>query len=364
MLKIATFNLENLFVRPTAMKMDDNVGKSAIEDHALASTIISKTNYTVGDKDQLLKLCQKYKWHYSNPPKTSLVQFKKIRGQLFTETKTGGLSITANGRGDWVGWVELLKEDMSWKSTYKTGRVINEIKPDILITVEVEDRPTLGKFNQQVLKSEFNIEYPHFMVIDGNDERGIDIGVMSMFPIIEIRSHVDDLNPNGEKTFSRDCAEYDILLQNNQRIVVIPNHFKSKRNGDNLQSLNRRILQAQKAHSIGMTALNRSQFVLIGGDLNDTPQSNPIKEMIKDGFDDVNSHPNYPQDRKGTYDTGLDNNKIDYLIMSPELRGKLTDTGIERRGSYHPRLWQSFDTVTKSSEEASDHHLVWATFNL
>jgi exonuclease III len=113
-----------------------------------------------------------------------------------------------------------------------------------------------------------------------------------------------------------------------------------------------------------MAALNRSQLVLIGGDLNDTPQSVPIKEVLKDGFVDVIDHPSYPQDRKGTYDTGLDNNKIDYLIMSPALRGKLTDTGIERRGTYHPKLWASFDTVTKSSEEASDHHLVWATFNL
>jgi endonuclease/exonuclease/phosphatase family metal-dependent hydrolase len=364
MIKIATFNLENLFVRPTAMKMDDDTGKTAIEDHALACTIINKDIYTPEDKVQLLELCQKYKWHYSNPPKNALVQFKKIRGQLFTETKTGELSITANGRGDWVGWVELLKEDISWKSTYNTGRVINEIKPDILITVEVEDRPTLEKFNQQVLKPDFNIEYPHVMVIDGNDERGIDIGIMSMYPIIEIRSHVDDLNAEGNKIFSRDCAEYDVLLSENKRIVIIPNHFKSKRNGDDKESRDRRQSQAIKAHEIGMAALNRSQLVLIGGDLNDTPQSVPIKEVLKDGFVDVIDHPSYPQDRKGTYDTGLDNNKIDYLIMSPALRGKLTDTGIERRGTYHPKLWASFDTVTKSSEEASDHHLVWATFNL
>jgi hypothetical protein len=49
--------------------------------------------------------------------------------------------------------------------------------------------------------------------------------------------------------------------------------------------------------------------------------------------------------------------------MSPTLRARLQDTGIERRGSYHPHTWTPFDTVTKASEEASDHHLVWADFD-
>ena len=57
-------------------------------------------------------------------------------------------------------------------------------------------------------------------------------------------------------------------------------------------------------------------------------------------------------------------NKIDYLLMSPTLRTSLTNTGIERRGSYHPNTWTPFDTVTQSADEASDHHLVWADFSI
>jgi len=49
--------------------------------------------------------------------------------------------------------------------------------------------------------------------------------------------------------------------------------------------------------------------------------------------------------------------------MSPALRTQLLDVGIERRGSYHPGTWMPFDTVTKTSEEASDHQLVWANFD-
>jgi hypothetical protein len=42
MVRIATFNLENLFVRPTAMKMEYDSGRSAIEDHAIGNSIIKK----------------------------------------------------------------------------------------------------------------------------------------------------------------------------------------------------------------------------------------------------------------------------------------------------------------------------------
>lgn len=63
-----------------------------------------------------------------------------------------------------------------------------------------------------------------------------------------------------------------------------------------------------------------------------------------------------------TVRTGLKGNKIDYLIMSPKLREKLQDTGIERRGSYHPNTWDPFPSVTSKTNEASDHHLVWADF--
>jgi endonuclease/exonuclease/phosphatase family metal-dependent hydrolase len=365
MLRIASFNLENLFTRPVAMNQENDAeGRQAIEDHAVANSIVSKDFYSQDDKIKLVQLSEKYKWHILNPPKNALVQLQKIRGKLFRKPQNSPLEVVANGRGDWVGWFELLRESVSWKATYNTGRVINEVNPDILITIEVENRPTLERFNEQVLKAKFNLSYPYFMVIDGNDQRGIDVGILSRYPIIEIRSHVDDLSPANQKIFSRDCPEFDILLPENNRLVVLPNHLKSKRNGDDLESRERRKLQADKAHAIALSALNRSPFVLISGDLNDTPDSVPLSTLFTEGFQDIMSHPSYPTTRPGTFGTGLIGNKIDYLIMSPNLQTKLRNTRIERQGSFHPHLWTVFDTVTNLSEEASDHHLIWADFDL
>lgn len=364
MIRLATFNLENLFTRPAAMNQDNDAdGREAIEDHATANEIAEKDTYSDADKAKLLELTAKYKWHSLNPPKNALVQLKKIRGALFRKPKDGPVTVIASGRASWTGWFELLCEDVNWKATSNTGRVISEVTPHILIAVEVENRPTLERFNDQVLRAQFSQEYPHFMVIDGNDLRGIDLGILSKYPIIEMRSHVDERMPSGDRLFSRDCPEFDIEVPGAGRVVVIPNHFKSKRNGDDQASKNKRRAQADRAHEIAVAALDRSDYVLVGGDLNDTPDSVPLASMFEDDFKDVQSHASYPTDRPGTYKTGLKSQKLDYLIMSPQLRAKLQGTGIERRGSYHPGTWKPFDTVTSTVEEASDHHLVWADFD-
>ena len=367
-IKVATFNLENLFQRPAAMSDEhDADGREAIEDHALANSIIKKDAYSDADKAELVRLSKKYGWHKLNPPKNALVLFQKIRGKLF-QTVHGTLTVVADGRSAWTGWFELRKQDVKWLATFNTGRVIAETRPDILIVVEVESRPTLKHFNDQVLEAEFGFSYPHYMVIDGNDDRGIDVGIASRFPIETVRSHVDDLvdenDPASEKVFSRDCPEYDVLLPGGRRLVVLPNHFKSKRNGDDEAAIRRRTAQAKRANAVAQAALARSELVLMAGDLNDTPDSDPIGHIFAGGFKDVMDHPDYPTDRPGTFDTGLARNKIDYLIMAPQLRQRLMTTGIERRGSYHPNTWVPFDTVKKPADDASDHHLVWAEFDL
>jgi endonuclease/exonuclease/phosphatase family metal-dependent hydrolase len=117
----------------------------------------------------------------------------------------------ANGRDDWVGWLELKPERVNEIATQNTARVIRDVDADILATIEVDNRVAVQRFNVQLLPFVTAQAYPHIMVIDGNDERGIDVGVMTRFPIGTMRSHVDDFR-NGTRVFSRDCPEYEIQL--------------------------------------------------------------------------------------------------------------------------------------------------------
>ena len=364
-LRIATFNVENLFTRPLAMDADQVPGGQAAIDHqAELNRIISKTIYDASDKARLIALDEVYRFSALNPPRDALVQLNKVRGQLYSRSQAGIVTVVADGRADWTGWFFLLTTDITWEATFNTARVIAEVNADIQVCIEVENRPTLLRFNEQVLDAKFNKAYPHVMVLDGNDERGIDVGIMSRYPIRSIRSHVDDRNGNGERTFSRDCPEYLIDLPGGSELLVLPNHFKSKRGGNSPSMQERRRAQADRAHAIAKDGLAVTPLVLIAGDLNDTPNTPLFASLWQGGFVDVGDHPSYPTDRPGTFDTGTAANKIDYLIMSPALRQRLTGTGIERRGSFHPHTWVPFDTVTKKTDEASDHHLVWGDYSI
>jgi endonuclease/exonuclease/phosphatase family metal-dependent hydrolase len=361
--------MENLFSRTAAMSGDPtNEKQRAIDDENIGNTIIQKDVYSDDDKAVLLEIADRYGMAKLNPPREALLFLQKVRGRLFATKKVGNkkvVSVVAKGRADWLGWFELRRTDVSWAATLNTGRVIVAHKPDILVLVEVENRPTFKRFNEQVLEAEFGWSFPYFMVIDGNDDRGIDVGIASQFPIDTIRTHVTDgLETGGRPTFSRDCPEYDIELPGGKRIVVMPNHFKSQRNSSKKEKEaadKLRLKQATRANEIAVAAKKRSDLVLLAGDLNDVPDSGPLAPIFK-GFVDVSDHPDYPKERPGTYGTGLKSGKFDYLLMSPALRKNLATTGIERRGSYHPNVWAAFPEVTGEKDEASDHQMVWAKF--
>ena len=110
-----------------------------------------------------------------------------------------------------------------------TAKVIDEgVNAEIIAVIEAEDRPSLLRFNEELLDK----KYRHIMLVDGNDPRGIDVGIMtkSGFPIRTIRSNVDAEDAQGI-VFSRDCPEYEVVTQNGTQLFILVNHFKSQSGG-------------------------------------------------------------------------------------------------------------------------------------
>jgi endonuclease/exonuclease/phosphatase family metal-dependent hydrolase len=368
MTRFATFNLENLFSRPVAMnRTSDAIGREVLPDFAELNSIVTKPVYTTEDKNRLVQLSLKYGFHHANQT-DPFIRLNKIRGYLFHLTvATGVVSVVADGGNAWTGWFYLVREDVVWEATYNTGRVISTVNPDVLICVEVEDRLTLDRFNEQVLREQFGptAAYPHVLLIDGNDSRGIDIGILSRHEVTSIRSHLHEPDPiTGEKLFSRDCPEFEIAI-NGKSVIILGNHFKSKRSGNSASSAAKRQRQADRVKNIYTAALTRSDLVLVGGDLNDTPTSGPITALTQ-GLaaakkpKDVMTSTLYTDPYPGTFGTGLASGKIDYLFLSPALWADLDSVGIERRGAYHPQKWTAFDTVTGENNQAADHACLWA----
>ena len=70
--------------------------------------------------------------------------------------------------------------------------MIADVNADVLAIVEAEDRPGLMRFNKIVLAESPAAPYFRVMLIDGNDERGIDVGIMTReaYPIDAIMAVV------------------------------------------------------------------------------------------------------------------------------------------------------------------------------
>jgi len=367
--RIATFNVENLFTRPVAMDYESFAkGQPYLDAFHTLNSIFAKAAYSAQDKATILKLMKKHGLHVTRPNNKHL-EFRKIRGQLLTR-KGSQYQVVPNGRADWVGWIELKEKEIDDSAIINTARVIAAVNADILALCEVEDRPGLMKFHDNVLlpilDSTGRSRYPYSLVVDGNDLRGIDVAILSRFPIPEIGTHIFDI-PGAPPVFSRDCCEYFIEAPNvGGRLVMMINHFSSR--GTDPSGMKRRIFQSQRVAAIVDQRLQQGfTHIIVAGDLNDSPDKPGLQPLVQhasltDAIKQFAAAIDPTGARLGTYETGKV--QFDYLLMSPAVTAVAKGGGIERRGHYAPKTWKAFDSVKSSREAASDHHCVWVDLAL
>ncbi|HEX5652827.1 MAG TPA: endonuclease/exonuclease/phosphatase family protein [Chitinophagaceae bacterium] len=366
-MKIAAYNVENLFDRAKAFNEESAEAQQVVKQEAELNALFEKADYTNATKKKMLDLLKAL-----GILKTDMGPFvilRKIRGQFIKRPQSGPVEIVANGRADWVGWVEHKMVHVNETAIMNTGRVIRDVDADIVAVIEAEHRVALKQFSDFVLSKVGGKPYPHVMLIDGNDERGIDVGLMtkSGYNIGIMRSHIHDLDANKKTIFSRDCPEFCVETPEGEEIWILPNHFKSKFGGNNSASQNKRMEQAKRTAAIYKQLIaDGHKNVIVLGDLNDTPNSNPLQPLLANTtLKEISDHPNFDPGEfpgKGTYGLGNDNNKIDYLLLSPALFSRITTCGLFRKGAWpgiSPKRWTVYDELEKELHVASDHHVVW-----
>lgn len=186
--------------------------------------------------------------------------------------------------GGWIGWVELKTETVNELAMEHTAMVMRDVNADVMGVVEAETRIALNRFSSQLLDKVNGVPYAHVMVIDGNEDRGIDVGVMTRagYEITSIYSHVDDQDEVGT-VFSRDCPEYLLRTPTGARLVVLVNHLKSKGFGSTDDSNRKRKRQATKVKEIyERLVASGEQNVVVLGDFNDTPDSHVLDRHSSD----------------------------------------------------------------------------------
>lgn len=369
--RIAAYNVENLFERAKALNAATWAeGRPVLERHARINALLAKQIYKPADKAKIVELLKELGLEKSDDG-GQFAMLRQNRGRLVRRPRGGGIEVVAGGREEWVGWVELKSEPVDELATCHTAMVMRDTNADILGVVEAENRISLRDFSKVLLAQVGARPYPHVMLIDGNDGRGIDVGILTRegFPIGEMVSHVDD-GGEGDEIFSRDCPEYTVGTPGGESIVVMVNHFKSKGYGKPAESNARRKRQAERVAELYRARRDAGQQnVVVLGDLNDTPDSDPLSPLIG-GTDlrDISTHPRFRGDgRPGTYANGTKSNKIDYILLSPRLYDRVTDGTVLRMGVWGGKngtLFPHYDTVTAAHHAASDHAALVAEIDL
>jgi endonuclease/exonuclease/phosphatase family metal-dependent hydrolase len=383
--RFASFNVENLFARPRAFNLETWAqGKPILDAYAEFNSLIALADYTPAVKARmidLLLLLEVYRnddgvVRRNRTTNPRWAWLRANRGSFDVEREDTGIEIVAHNRSEWIGWVELATEPVSEATVEMTARVIQDVAADVLCVVEAESRPSLTRFNQERLLD----PYDHVMLIDGNDTRGIDVGIMTtgQVDILSMKSHVDVADPvaAGQRLFSRDCAQYACRLPSGATVWVLLNHFKSQSGGGG----SKRARQAQGVRDIvgGLIATGEPNVVVMG-DLNEGPtalgQTPPNLAPLFDPTGplvDVYSLPAFDSGpRPGSFQSCTVRNRLDYIFVSQALAGLAVNGGLERHGLWGtptninpPQHWEIYGDIESSDDAASDHAAIFVDINI
>jgi endonuclease/exonuclease/phosphatase family metal-dependent hydrolase len=178
------------------------------------------------------------------------------------------------------------------KDVKKTKKIVDrviEMDVDVLAVQEVEDIDTLKAFNRDHLGK----LYTYVTLIEGNDNRLIDVGLLSKYPVGAVVSwqHAVHKDAPDYPVFGRDLLEVQIMSQDRKKTLftLFNNHLKShfcdyrENQAECLKKNNRRRKQQSDmiAQIVKKQTRPTSRFIILG-DMNDPPDSPYLASFTTD----------------------------------------------------------------------------------
>jgi len=156
----------------------------------------------------------------------------------------------------------------------RVASAIRQMEADIVLLQEIETTDCLN-----ALTSRLQDIYPSAVLGETGANASLDVAILGGGGVVLTRSHRDQeiARPDGGSTrFAREFLEVHLNFDG-RRAIVFSAHFKSKNNDDP----SRRLAEAIAARNIVISAATEfpGALVVMGGDLNDTPGSEPLNAL-------------------------------------------------------------------------------------
>jgi len=375
-MKIATFNIQNLFHRDKSL-VKIQAGNAVINWLNEMDHLMRKYSKTASDLDRIKDLS--FLLGFGKISRKSYAVMRRRGGELFFQGCHSSREIQANSLTDWNGWVALQTLPVDPFSTSNKARVIAEVNADVLLLQEVEDRNSLLEFNHQFLPEFNGVPYRELLVLQGNDGRGQEMGMLTKngFQIQEVRTYSNELDDSGKPVFDKNLVKYEITTPSKNKICLLAVHLqeqgKDKENCDTL-----RFRQAYRVAEIYQQLRDQGQkYVIVAGTLNAVSYCFSLAPLLqKTDLKDVSKHPGFNVAGKKEKDTsylgmkayrmGLNIKQKDYLLVSPEMFRRVKNSGLNRKAVWTEKAsqWSLYNTIKNEKQAASQHPVVWGEIEI
>ena len=235
--------------------------------------------------------------------------------------------------------------------------VVKEINPDILGIVEMGDEKTLDEFRARLKAA--GLDYPHKEWVRGTDAAR-HVALLSRFPIVARNSRDEvPFELNGKQMrVGRGILDVTVKLADNFLLHLVGAHLKSRREVPDLDQVAMRAKEAWylREHLDKILRENPEEKLLLFGDMNDTKNEYPIKELLGSTRDPLRMKDLFLTDYYGYrwthYWSSADiYSRIDYLMVS---QGLWPDINMDKSGISSSRIWY----------KASDHRAIFTTIKV
>ena len=369
-MKIASINIQNLFHRDKSL-IQTSINKCVTDWVSELDALMHNSTKTERDTERIRELSFLLGFERTEPHAYGIL--RKRNGGLYLKECNYSQEERASEGTNWRGWIPLRTLPISSEAIQNKARLVAEADPDILLIQEVEDRATLNLFNQLYLP-ELGIQpFEQVLVLEGNDDRGLAMGVMTKngYRLDTVKSHSTEKDWDGGPLFESDCQEYGIVTPDVKLVYVISVQFSK-------DDEPRRKRQAEYVATLYEAKIaDGEEHILICGTLNDASYSDSLSPLIQDSdLKDISKYTHFNVDtdegkdasyfRMGAYRLGVNIRQKDYLLLSTKLFTVGFESGLNRRAMWPERRakWPLYPSVKKREQAASQHPLLWATLQL
>ncbi len=368
-MKIATFNIQNIFMRSEVLIFQDyGINRSSLTeelDQLLRQKERTPAHY---DKMRLIASRLDLAQEINYIPRTNLIYSSHLNRQFSNKTLPDKSTI------NWKDAYGFSRRAIGIEAIENKARVIKEVNADILVLQEVESRMALLQFNDQYLQNISGEKYTNITYMPGNDSFGRGLGLLLKkgYEVESLRTYANINLNTSRKLFEKDFQEYRVMKPNGNRIIIFNAHF-DEINIEDCDSKKIIKKQSKVTHNIFKNILlNETENVFLMGSLNAPRYSSSLANLLHDEeIKQVVKHSKFNVDfdrgidaayySLGAFGKGVNLKQKDHILTSLSSYNRINSCGLNRKGVWPQKKsqWRTYKTIQNKNQSASKHPILW-----